>query len=235
MSPLLDEPALDQLAAGLPVVVDGALGPGAPAAAAALDRLSATAQPARIGRGGRLRADLSVRGDALRWLDAGAAEAEPALSPLLTLFSSLRGELSFGLRLGLQRYSLQLATFPPGGAGYRRHQDQHPGGPNRVATAIWYANPGWSPADGGALRVWLPAGAPVPAPLVAVDGGGPAPETAAGEQAADLWPQLDRLVVFLSEGLPHAVLPAGRPRRALTAWYHGREDVPMLPDADLDA
>jgi hypothetical protein len=43
------------------------------------------------------------------------------------------------------------------------------------------------------------------------------------------------LVVFLSEGLPHAVLPAGRPRRALTAWYHGREDVPMLPDADLNA
>jgi SM-20-related protein len=228
--PLLSEEALDLLGLGLPVVIDGALGAGAAAAAAALERLSAGCRPARVGTGGRLRADPAVRGDALRWIEPADATEEPAITPLLTLFSALRAEMAFGLRLGLQRYSLQLAHFPPGGAGYRRHQDQHPGGPNRVATAIWYANPGWGPADGGALRVWLPAGAPVPAPLR------PAPpdaDTAPDEQAADLWPALDRLVVFLSEGLPHAVLPAARPRRALTAWYHGREDVPMLPDADL--
>lgn len=64
-----------------------------------------------------------------------------------------------------------------------------------MATAIYYVNPGWTPAAGGQLRLHAPAG-PV-----------------------DVEPLLDRLILFLAERIEHEVLPAHASRLAVTAWY----------------
>ena len=39
-------------------------------------------------------------------------------------------------------------------------------------------------------------------------------------------PELDRLIVFLSERVEHEVLPARTPRRAVTAWFRGPDPLP---------
>jgi SM-20-related protein len=61
-------------------------------------------------------------------------------------------------------------------------------------TAIVYLNPAWKREDGGQLRLHV-------------------------DPVQDVDPVLDRLVVFLSEKVPHEVLPSFAPRFAATAWF----------------
>jgi SM-20-related protein len=100
---------------------------------------------------------------------------------------------------------VQIARYPGGGAAYDRHRDAFaapPGArPGRRVTAIYYANPAWTPEAGGLLRLHGNAG-PV-----------------------DVAPILDRLLVFLSERVEHEVLPAHAPRCAVTAWYRPRDPL----------
>ena len=51
---------------------------------------------------------------------------------------------------------LVLDPFPDAGF-YHRHSDAQ-NSSRRVLTAVYYANPEWTPADGGQLRLWLPSG-----------------------------------------------------------------------------
>jgi SM-20-related protein len=153
-------------------------------------------RPAGIRRGADRTEDTAVRGDFITWV---LPESGTALGALQRSFTELGEALSAGAWLGLGRFDLQLAWYPGGGEGYVRHRDAFPGQSNRRVTAIYYANPGWQPAHGGMLRLYLEEG------------------------TRDVAPGLDRLVVFLSERLEHEVLPAHAPRLALTAWYYGRD------------
>jgi SM-20-related protein len=154
-------------------------------------------KPAGIRRGADRKHDTAVRGDLIDWV---LPEPGTPLGALWEGFRALGEALSSGAYLGLGRFDLQLACYPGGGAHYARHRDAFPGQSNRRATAIWYANAGWEPAHGGVLRLYPEDSAPV-----------------------DVAPELDRLVVFLSERIEHEVLPAFAPRLALTAWYYGRD------------
>ncbi|RKG75395.1 2OG-Fe(II) oxygenase [Corallococcus terminator] len=166
--------------------------------AAVLARVSAGAlRPAGIRRGTDHSVDTSVRGDHIEWVLPGA-DAE--LEALWNHFHALGEAVSSSAYLGLGRFDVQLACYPGGGAHYARHRDAFPGQSNRRLTAIWYANAGWTPTDGGLLRLYPEdTGAPL-----------------------DVAPMLDRLVVFLSERLEHEVLPSHVQRLALTAWFYGR-------------
>lgn len=189
---ILSPDDLDRLAAGRWVVRDGVIGRPLPV----LDVLAADAQPAGTGRDA---VQSVVRSDRIVWL-----EPSPDLAPLTSLFDGLQQQLNREF-FGLERYELQLALYRPG-SRYARHRDAFRGtmsGRGRRLTAIWYANPGWTEADGGALRLWD------------------------GDVPTDVLPVLDRLVVFESERWDHEVLPPVRPRLAVTAWYHGREDLPV--------
>ncbi|WP_375754560.1 2OG-Fe(II) oxygenase [Corallococcus exercitus] len=181
-------------------VRDGFLGEAQARAvrAAALARVEAgTLKPAGIRRGADHSLDTSVRGDHIEWVLPGAA---PELEALWHRFQALGEAVSSGAYLGLGRFDVQLACYPGGGAHYARHRDAFPGQSNRRLTAIWYANAGWKPEDGGLLRLFPEdAGAPV-----------------------EVAPVLDRLVVFLSERLEHEVLPSHASRLALTAWFYSR-------------
>ncbi len=186
------------------VVRDGVL--GTPAALAIHCEIEALVRdgrlrPAHVSRGAGYRIDEDTRGDAIAWLVP--AEAPPALRTLCARFEAVRETLTRGAYLGLDRFDVQLACYPGGGARYRRHRDAFPGRSNRRVTAIYYVNPGWRVDDGGLLRLHPRA------------------------TAVDIEPVLDRLVVFLSERVEHEVLPAFAPRLAVTAWYYGRDHVPL--------
>jgi len=193
----LDDDEVEALGAGGWVVRDRVLGPAAASVAAAIAALDGGLTPAQVGRGAERQAVPTVRGDRTRWIDPGAPP--PGLDPLITCFHTVRDVFNAAAWLGLDRLDVQLAAYPAG-AGYDRHLDAFRGRGSRRLTAIWYANPGWTDADGGALRVWR------------------------GDAAFDLSPTLDRLVVFLADRVPHAVQPGARVRRAATAWFHGRDD-----------
>jgi SM-20-related protein len=115
-------------------------------------------------------------------------------SPMHPAFTQLMQELNLGAWLGLRGYQVQLACYPGGGARYDRHVDAPPGHLIRRVTAIVYLNPGWKPEHGGQLRLYV-------------------------DPVKDVDPVLDRLVVFLSEKVPHEVLPSFAPRYAATAWF----------------
>jgi SM-20-related protein len=157
--------------------------------------------PAGVSRGPGHRLDRETRGDEMAWVDPAAAP--PALARLCARFGALRDGLNRAAYLGLDRFDVQVARYPGGGAAYRRHRDAFPGPANRRLTAIYYANPGWQPAHGGCLRLHLSGG------------------------AVDVEPVLDRLVVFLSERIEHEVLPALASRWAVTAWFYGRAALPV--------
>ncbi len=185
---------------------DGVLGPAvAGKVHAAVEALAAAGRlrPAGVSRGATYRLDGAVRGDAIAWLDPD--QIPPALRPLCTLFRALRDALNASAYLGLDRMEMQVARYPGDGAAYARHRDAFssptPGPPNRRVTAIYYANPGWRPEDGGVLR------------LHGDDG------------LQDVEPILDRLLVFMSERVEHEVLPARAPRRAVTVWFRARDPL----------
>ncbi len=155
---------------------------------------------------GRAGEPSRIRRDLTTWVEPG----DPDLAGVFTMFDALRQQLSNELRLSLRRFSLQAACYVPG-AYYKAHRDAFKRDPSRILTAIWYLNPGWTAADGGYLRAWEPTG------------------------PRDIAPRLDRLALFLSQDVLHAVNAAHRERYALTAWYRGAEALPILPDPRVPA
>jgi SM-20-related protein len=155
---------------------------------------------ARIGADRRLERREEIRGDFTCWLTRPLFEPE---AQLLEALERLRLELNRGAMLGLFDLELHYARYPPG-AGYARHFDRLQNRAARIVSLVLYLNEDWGPLDGGALRCF--------------DGARP---------FRDIEPIGGRLVVFLSEGLEHAVLPARRPRLSLTGWFRGREELPL--------
>ena len=99
---------------------------------------------------------------------------------------------------GLAEYEGHYALYPPG-ASYARHRDRFRDDDTRVLSCVLYLNEGWRREDGGALRLY-------------VEGG----------RAIDVRPEGGTLVAFLSGRFDHEVLPARRPRLALTGWFRRR-------------
>lgn len=151
-------------------------------------------KPAGIGREKSVNTD--IRGDHFCWLEKEGAG--PGLRELMSRFEALRKSINRQFYLGLDRYEMQLAHFAAGSGGYKKHLDAFKGNNqrNRRLTAIYYLNLGWKPGDGGELELYLP------------------------DLELQLEPVADRLVVFFSEQIEHAVLPNSRNRMALTAWFH---------------
>jgi SM-20-related protein len=166
------------------------------AASAAKDaRSSGRLKAAGVGRGGDHRLDGGIRGDLISWVTQ--EDLVPAFKAVHDAFDSLRTELNEKAYVGLRKFELQLAVYPGHGERYQRHKDAFVGDDNRRMTAIVYLNQAWRPEHGGQLRIH-------------------------GHGQVDLWPLLDRLVVFTSARVEHEVLPAHAERWAMTAWYSAR-------------
>lgn len=150
---------------------------------------------AGIGQGAERRRD--IRSDELLWVEP---ESAPEASRLLQQeFEALRLAVNAATYLGLQDFEGHYAAYPVG-ASYARHFDRFQEHNRRVISVVLYLNDAWTAADGGALRLY--------------------PEGTA--ETVSVLPQGGTLVCFLSERLPHEVLPAERLRLSLTGWFRRR-------------
>lgn len=151
--------------------------------------------PARVGRGGGLQRETAVRGDELCWLEPDM----PAGGRYLEWMQGLRDVLNRELFLGLAEFEAQYAHYPVG-AFYKTHVDRHRDSNARVISAVFYLNPDW-PADAGGELVMYDAG---------------------GGELFRQAPAGGTLLLFRSEDMPHAVLPATQPRWSIAGWFRTR-------------
>lgn len=147
---------------------------------------------AGIGKTGGLAAD--IRTDRTRWL----SPADPAAAEFLAGAETLRQALNQALFLGLFDYEAHYAVYQAGGF-YKKHLDALRGQKNRVVSTVTYLTPGWTGADGGHLVLY-----------------GPQDQD---QEIARILPQAGTMAVFLSEELPHEVLPPARPRASIAGWF----------------
>ncbi len=138
-----------------------------------------------------------LRGDAIAWLEVD--DPSPVVRAWLDAMESFRRAINAGLYLGLFELEAHFALYPPG-AFYKRHLDRFRDDDRRTLTVILYLNEDWRPEHGGALRFYPDA-------------------DAAG---IDIEPRGGTLVTFLADRFWHEVLPARRPRMAVTGWFKRR-------------
>lgn len=150
-------------------------------------------RPAGIGKD-QTRIHADIRGDQIAWL-----EESDTSSPIQKYFdemTKLKSALNQAHFLGLQSYECHFAKYPVG-SFYREHLDVKVGVSTRKVSTVLYLNPNWSEPLGGGLVLYPRR-----------------PNT------VEIHPTMGRLVVFLSEDIPHEVLESKEERRSLTGWYH---------------
>ncbi|RUR34166.1 2OG-Fe(II) oxygenase [Vreelandella nanhaiensis] len=151
-------------------------------------------EEAGIGRGHQHHLRKDIRGDAIHWLDR---ESE-AQRHYLNAMSELQQSLNQALFLGLFEYEAHFAHYPAG-AFYQRHLDSFRGRANRVVSTVCYLNPDW-PADGGGEMVIYHPDAP-------------------HHEIDRVIPEAGTFACFLSETIPHEVLPTHRSRASIAGWF----------------
>jgi len=148
---------------------------------------------AGTGRSG-IRAAEPVRTDRTLWLD-GSTWAQ---QEYLALMEALRLDLNRALYLGLFDYECHYALYAPGGF-YKKHIDSLRGTRNRLVSCVTYLTPDWVEADKGHLALYDPQD-----------------ET---HEIARILPESGTLALFLSEEIPHEVLPPARERASIAGWF----------------
>ncbi|OJA07099.1 2OG-Fe(II) oxygenase [Halomonas sp. QHL1] len=149
---------------------------------------------AGIGRGQQHLLRKDIRGDAIHWLDRESA----AQRRYLDAMSELQQALNHALFLGLFEYEAHFAHYPPG-AFYQRHLDSFRGRANRVISTVGYLTPDW-PSDGGGEMVIYHPDDP-------------------SQEVARVVPEAGTFACFLSETIPHEVLPTRCSRTSIAGWF----------------
>lgn len=165
-----------------------------------LDRQDAL-RTAGIGRGLDQTRDRSVRRDKISWLPGDTA----AQAALFAAFEAIRSGLNQHLFLGLKRFEAHYATYHAGDF-YRKHLDSFRGRASRVVSVVLYLNEHWQPADGGELQLFSADRDP--------------------QVCGRIAPELGRMAVFMSEEIPHEVLPAHRTRYSVACWFR-QDEIPL--------
>lgn len=152
---------------------------------------------AQVGRGGKLTTATALRGDSIAWFDQDALR--PAEMRAMAAINALREALNHALYIGVVDTECHYARYPIG-AGYKTHLDRFGDHDLRVVSLIFYLNARWRDDEGGELLIYDQAGNVIERVL----------------------PRTGTMVAFLSEQFPHEVLPATRPRRAISGWMRRR-------------
>ncbi|TNF34955.1 MAG: 2OG-Fe(II) oxygenase [Gammaproteobacteria bacterium] len=162
--------------------------------------LRAELTPAGVGQGDEHQMDRNVRRDRTRWLEGDT----PAQQHFLARMEQLRLAINRRLFLGLFDLEAHFAHYPPG-AFYRRHRDAFRDSDARVVSAVCYLNEDWQAGEGGELVLW--------------------PQPRSRTVAATVLPQAGTLVCFLSEQVPHEVLPTQRDRYSIAGWFRRNTSI----------
>lgn len=151
-------------------------------------------QEAGIGRGDERTLRRDIRGDAIHWLDRESL----AQRRYLALMNELQQQINVALYLGLFEFEAHFAHYPPG-AFYRKHYDSFRGRANRVVSTVLYLNADW-PADGGGEMALFD-------------------EHETEREVSRIRPEAGTFACFLSDRIPHEVLPTRLPRTSIAGWF----------------
>ena len=154
---------------------------------------------AGVGRSAQRQTLDTLRRDTIVWLEPNSP-SDVSDHLWLGAMAQLQAYLNRHLFLGLKTYEAHYARYNIG-AFYGRHVDAFKGQSNRFISTVYYLNADW-PIDidcGGALLLYV----------------GVEPN----QDATHIAPVMGRLVVFLSEGTAHEVLPALRTRHSIAGWF----------------
>lgn len=160
---------------------------------------------ARIGRGGERHRDQGTRGDWIQWLDG----TSPGQQAFMERLGTIRLQVSRTLIPGLFETESHFALYPPG-AHYARHVDAFQAGNCRRLSLVFYLNRDWREQDGGQLAIYDDD----------------------HREIQRIQPRAGTLVMFLSQTVPHAVLPTRRWRASIASWMRVRELANPLAGLD---
>lgn len=174
-------------------------------------------RPAAIGRASGVALEPEIRSDRVSWIEPDRIEPVRierdgrvgAVNAYLLAMEGLRQAMNRCLYLGLFHLEAHFASYPPG-AAYTRHVDRFRDSNERILSSVFYLNADWRPGNGGQLRLYLPGD-----------------DRDGGETIQDVLPSSGTLVVFLSDRIPHEVLPADRERLSIAGWFRGRPGTPL--------
>ncbi|MDG4811638.1 2OG-Fe(II) oxygenase [Hydrogenovibrio sp. 3SP14C1] len=156
-------------------------------------------QRAGIGRGDVHQLNTDIRRDQIKWLDGASASQQTYFKQM----AELQYQLNRALFLGLFEYESHFAVYKAG-AFYKKHLDSFRGRANRMVTTVLYLNPGWQTGWGGELVIY---------------------NEDSSEKLATVTPELGKLVVFMSEQIPHEVLPTLQARISIAGWFHCNNSI----------
>ncbi|SDK98274.1 SM-20-related protein [Franzmannia pantelleriensis] len=149
---------------------------------------------AGIGRGREHLLRRDIRGDAIHWLE----RESPAQRRYLAAMGELQQTLNRALYLGLFEFEAHFAHYPPG-SFYKTHLDSFQGRTNRVVSTVLYLNPEWPIDGGGEMAIYSSDSTP--------------------RELARVRPEAGTFTCFLSETVPHEVLPTRLPRASIAGWF----------------
>ncbi len=164
-------------------------------------------QSAGIGRGEQHQLNNSVRRDEIKWLD-GRSESQ---IQYFEAMRTLQTEMNRALFLGLFEYECHYALYPEGGF-YKTHRDSFKGQANRMVTTVLYLNPNWQDDWGGELVLY---------------------DDFETLQLAKIKPEMGKMVIFMSEQIPHEVLPTKQPRASVAGWFRLNTSTAVTIDPPL--
>jgi len=149
-------------------------------------------KPSKIGHQHQKNANLSIRNDAIFWLDKPSANE--AISLYFKAMEALRDALNQSLFLGLIDVEAHFAVYPAHHF-YKKHIDQFSNTKDRKISCVYYLNNEWSDENGGQLVLYDENNEPRP-PIL---------------------PLGNRLVCFNSD-IAHEVLTAYQLRYSIASW-----------------
>ncbi|WP_457745113.1 2OG-Fe(II) oxygenase [Sulfurimonas sp.] len=135
--------------------------------------------------------DDTRRRDKISWIDEEDVSRE-----YLSFTNGLREYLNRHLYLGLTYYEAHFARYDRDDF-YEKHLDTFKDSKNRVVTTIYYLNEDWDEKDGGALVLY----------------------DAKEKPLQKVTPNINTLVIFMSEKFPHEVLKSNAVRYSIAGWY----------------
>ncbi|MDX1346646.1 MAG: 2OG-Fe(II) oxygenase [Thiomicrorhabdus chilensis] len=156
-------------------------------------------QKAGIGRGQVHQLNQEIRRDQIKWLNGSTL----AQTTYLQQMAQLQYQLNRALFLGLFEYESHFALYKSGDF-YKKHLDSFRGQANRMVTTVLYLNPNWQSDWGGELVIY---------------------DEGSSCQLAVIPPEMGKLVVFMSEQIPHEVLPTRKERVSIAGWFRCNNSI----------
>ncbi len=147
---------------------------------------------AGISASSNLHVDNDRRRDKIQWLN----DNEVSQSEFLSFSNGLKERINRELYMGINYYESHFAIYNEGDF-YETHVDAFKNSKNRVVTTVYYLNDNWCDTDGGELVVY----------------------DENNNFLAEVKPEANTLVVFMSEKFPHEVKPAKAKRYSIAGWF----------------